>query len=242
MAIYRTDALAGQTVVVLGGTSGLGLATARAARDAGAAVVVAGRSAERLQLVARENGFEAAHVDATDEVAVENLFGSYDRIDHAFVTAGEGVVGPVSENTFAALRPTLDAKVTAAFHVGRHAGPRIRAGGSITFVSGLAAWRPFVGGTTAAAGNAGVEAMGRVLALEMKPVRVNTIVPGVIDTPLLDRVFGAGREKVLAEVARDLPVGRVGRPEDIAHAVLFLMTNEFITGSTLHVDGGALVI
>ena len=240
--IFSKEALAGQVVVVIGGTSGLGLATAQAARDAGAHVLIGGRSAERLGAVAENGGFEPVQIDATDELAMAALFARLDRVDHVFVTAGEGVVGPVSENSFAKLRPTLDAKVTAAFHVGRFAGPRIRPGGSITLVSGLAAWRPFVGGTTAAAGNAGVEAMGRVLALELKPVRVNTIVPGVIDTPMLNRVFGAEREKALVEVAGSLPVGRAGRSEDIAHAVLFLMTNGFVTGSTLHVDGGALVI
>ncbi len=242
MSAFATSALADQFVLILGGTSGLGLGIAKAARDAGAVVIVAARSTDKLAAVAAEFGFKTAQADATKDTDVARLFEELGELDHVVVTAGEGVVGPVVDHTYEELRPTLDAKINGAFNVGRYGGRHIRAGGSITLVSGLAASRPFVGGSTAAAGNAGVEALARVLALELKPVRVNTIVPGVIETPMLDRVFGTRRAETVKAIANRLPVGRIGTTEDVAHAVLFLLTNGFATGSTLHLDGGALVV
>ena len=242
MRAFAPTALEGKMTLVLGGTSGLGLGIARAARAAGSEVVVASRAPEKLKAMAPEFGFKTARADANVDEDVHRLFNEVGDVDHIVVTAGEGVVGPVAEHAFEELRPTLETKIRGAFNVARYGRSHIRTGGSITLVSGLAAWRPFVGGSTAAAANAGVEALGRVLALELKPIRVNTIVPGVIDTPLLDRVFGPGRAETVAAIAKGLPVGRIGTTEDVAHSVLFLLTNEFVTGSTLHVDGGALVV
>lgn len=230
-----------QRVVVLGGSSGLGLATAQAAMREGAEVVIVGRSPERLaqaqEFLPRAKMMAA---DATDEAAVQQLFAEIGTIQHVFVTAAEATLGTIQEKSFEAVRPTLDSKLSAAYHAAKYGAPQI-VSGSITFVSGLAAWRPFVGGTTAAAANAGLEAMGRILALELKPIRVNTVVPGVIDTPLLNQIFGTQKEEQVRKIAESLPVGRIGTPEDVAEAVVFLMASSFITGSVLHVDGGALL-
>ena len=116
------------------------------------------------------------------------------------------------------------------------------AGGSITFMSGTAGRRPLPGAAVASASCGAVDAFARALALDLAPIRVNTITPGYVDTPLFDDILGAARDQVLADAAARLPVGRIGQPEDIAHAVLFLMQNGYVTGINLVVDGGGLLV
>jgi NAD(P)-dependent dehydrogenase (short-subunit alcohol dehydrogenase family) len=115
-------------------------------------------------------------------------------------------------------------------------------GGSFTFCSGVSAWRPRANRSAGAAATAGLESFARGMAVELAPLRVNTICPGSFDTPVLDRAFGARKDEVLASYLSSLPLGRLGRPEELAHAALFLMTNTYVTGTVLHVDGGSLLI
>ncbi|HEY9679957.1 MAG TPA: SDR family oxidoreductase [Oculatellaceae cyanobacterium] len=235
--------LQGKSIVIFGGSSGIGLATAIAAHKRGGRVLIVGRSAERLKKsIELMPGANFAVGDATNELDVARILSDSNTVDHVLVTAAEAIFGAVSDKSYSEVKALIDSKLSAAYHAAKYCSPKMGSTGSITFISGLAAWRPFVTAATAAAANAGVEALGRVLALELKPIRVNTIVPGVIDTPLLDSVLGSDKEKRLAEIGSALPVGRVGRPEDIADAVLFLMGNEFVTGSVLHIDGGALLV
>ena len=140
------------------------------------------------------------------------------------------------------LRPTLDSKIWGALQVVKHSAFQIRVDGSITFISGLAGRRGYAGFAVAGAANAGIEAVARNLAVELAPIRVNTVCAGVIDTEMLDKVFGEQREAVVKAVAEKLPVKRIGRAEEIADAVLFLMGNGFITGATLLVDGGDALV
>ena len=114
--------------------------------------------------------------------------------------------------------------------------------GSITFMSGTSAWRPYPGSSVVAASAGAIEALGRALALELAPIRVNTVCAGIVDTPLLEDFYGKQQEEILRELASRLPVGRIGRPEDIADGVIFLMGNGFITGTVLHIGGGKLLV
>ena len=232
--------LEGKMVVVVGGNSGIGLAVAVAAHAAGAAVVIMGRSVEKLARATAAIGPNATAltVDVTSEASAAEAFAAVPAFDHLFLSAQDAATAPLADTTAEALRPTLDSKIWGAVHVVKQAAGRLRPGGSITFISGLAARKGYPGFVVAAAANAGIEAVARTLAVELAPVRVNTVCAGVIDTDMLDRVFGDKRAEIVASVAAKLPVKRIGRPEEVADAVLFLMGNEFVTGITLLVDGG----
>jgi NAD(P)-dependent dehydrogenase (short-subunit alcohol dehydrogenase family) len=237
----------GSKVVVIGGSSGIGLATAQAAMAEGADVVICARSAERLRAAAAGLGgsVEAVALDIGDEAAVAALFARVDRLDHVFITAGSfpemgpGGPDPRKLNPIEALRPVVQSRLYGPIHVVRHATPKIRPGGSITFTTGVATIRPLPGESFMSATGGGVEALSRGLAVDMAPVRFNVIRPGLIDTPLLDRFMGPQREQIVAMAVARFPAKRAGRPEEIAAAALFLMKNEYVTGIELTVDGGS---
>lgn len=232
------------SVLVLGGTSGIGLATARAALEAGARVTVTGRDEARLADAADNLGARARAVrlDATDEEGTRALVAGMESLDHVFITAGALVLDSRLEPDADALRPAIDTRFWGAVYAAKHAAARIPAGGSITFMSGTAGRRPLPGAAVASASCGAVDAFARALAVDLAPVRVNSIQPGYVDTPLFDDLLGEQREAVLAEAAAKLPVKRIGRPEEIAHAVVFLMTNGYVTGINLVVDGGGLLV
>jgi NAD(P)-dependent dehydrogenase (short-subunit alcohol dehydrogenase family) len=236
--------LAGKTVVVIGGGSGIGLACAEAAHGAGASVVVAGRSVEKLEAARERLGDDVRvfAVDVADEDSVRGLFESVNRLDHLVVTAAETVASDVSESDAGELRPTLDVRVWGGYFAAKHASPRMGDGASITFVSGLSSRRPYPGSAIISASTGAIEAMARSLALELAPIRVNVVRPGIVETPLLDGFYGEDREGFLRDLAERLPVGRVGRPEDIANAAIFLMENGFVSGTVLQIDGGGSLI
>ena len=235
-------------VVIIGGSSGIGLETARLALAEGASVTIAGRSEDRLRRAveslgnSREVGPAGGRVrpvvaDVTDESSVRALFEGEPRVDHLFVPAGElrPGGGDLLKSDLDGLRSILEVRLLGLTHVVRQARPKME-GGSITLMSGLYSTRPAPGGGMAAAAVAAVEGMTRALALDLAPIRVNAVAPGLIDTPLWDS-FGAQREAILARGAT-LPVGRIGRPEEVAAAVIFLMSNGFVTGAVLPIDGG----
>ena len=232
------------TVVILGGSSGIGLATAQAAQSEGAKVVITGRDAARLEnaRVALGGNADARLLDAADENGTRDLFAGLPAIDHVFITAGQLVLDGKLAPTTASLHPALDTRFWGALYAAKYAAPKIRPGGSITFMSGTASRRPLPGAAVATASCGAVDAFARALALDLAPIRVNTIQPGFVDTPLLDGIFGDQRETILAATGAKLPVGRVGRPDEIAHAVLFLMKNGYVTGINLVVDGGGLLV
>lgn len=231
-------------IVVLGGSSGIGLATAKAARAEEAQVVITGRSPERLRQARAAIGDAVRTVvlDVADETGTESFFRSFDRVDHVFITAGtlvkDSQLAPESES----LRPAMDMRFWGALFAAKYAAPRMTGGGSITFMSGTAAQRPIIGASVATASCSAVEGFARSLAVDLAPIRVNTIQPGFVDTPLLDGLLGARRNEVLTSVAARLPVRRIGRPEEVADAVLFLMKNGYVTGITLTIDGGGLLV
>jgi NAD(P)-dependent dehydrogenase (short-subunit alcohol dehydrogenase family) len=232
--------LNGQQVVIIGGSSGIGLETARLALAEGAFVTIAARSEERLRKAAQllaSDRVQSAVADLSDESSIRSLFAKLAQIDHVFVPAGElrPGGGDALKSDMDGLRSIFEVRLLGVAHVVRQAKPRMQ-GGSITLMSGLYSTRPSAGGAIGAAAVAAVEGMTRALALDLAPTRVNAVAPGLIDTPLWDS-FGAQRDAILASTAK-LPVGRAGRPEEVAASVIFLMCNGFVTGAVLPVDGG----
>lgn len=230
--------LAGAQVVVVGGSSGVGLATAALARQQGAHVTIASRSAARLAQAQKTLGdVRTVVADIASEEAVQGLFAGLDRVDHVLVSAGTLGNGRIVENDLGTLRRIVDERLFGVVHVVRQARPRMTEG-SITFTSGSLSSRPRPGMAIFTAALAAVEALAPALTLEVAPVRINVVTPGLIDTPLLDGAFGADRETLIAARAAVLPGKRVGTPEEVAQAVLMCMTNAYLNGVVLHIDGG----
>jgi NAD(P)-dependent dehydrogenase (short-subunit alcohol dehydrogenase family) len=238
--------LDGKRVVVIGGSSGIGLETARLALSLGASVTIAGRSKDRLSRAAATlknvpDRLRTVVADMADGQSIQSLFSGESQVDHVFVPAGE--LRPESADLLtgdiAGMRSVLEVRLLGVAHVVRHARSLMK-NGSIVLMSGLYATRPAAAGAMAAAAVAAIGGMTRALALDLAPIRVNAVAPGLIDTPLWD-TFGPQREAILASASK-LPVGRAGRPEEIAEAVVFLMTNGFVTGVVLPVDGGGSLV
>jgi NAD(P)-dependent dehydrogenase (short-subunit alcohol dehydrogenase family) len=232
--------LTGKRLVVVGGTSGMGLATARLAAQLGADVVAAGRRPPEGRSAV--DGVRQAQVDVTDEASVRALFDDVGELDHLLVTSSPGSPGPFLEQDLAAARTFLDGKLLGSWSCARYAAPRIRPGGSITFVTGAAVVRPPRHAAMVTAAFAAVEALSRALALELGPLRVNTIRPGYTDSEMWSSLSAADRDELRRRVADAMPVGRMGTPEDIAHAAIFLMTSRQTTGAVLEVSGGETLV
>jgi NAD(P)-dependent dehydrogenase (short-subunit alcohol dehydrogenase family) len=230
-------------IVVIGGGSGMGLEVAKKLLADGAEVVIAGRSEERLQAARGALGadrVETATVDIGERSQVAALFARVGRLNHLVVTAADLPYGPAVELTEAALMRAVRSKLLGPLFAAQESAPRLERGGSITFTSGIAAQRPMRGGSAAAAINSGLEGLVRALAIELAPIRVNAVSPGWTETPIWDGLAGIAERKqeLFSAMAARLPTGRIGRPDDIADAIVFLMRNEFCTGTVLDVDGG----
>ncbi|HEY6753488.1 MAG TPA: SDR family oxidoreductase [Pseudolabrys sp.] len=232
--------LSGKKVVVVGGSSGIGLATAVLAKSEGADVVIASRNAERLKAAAEKCGATAIATDVTSDESVANLFRSRGPVDHVVITAAQLRTGPFKTVSMDDVRATMESKFWGAWRVARAA--EIRAGGSLTLVTGYLSVRPRPGAAIVGAVNGALESLTRGLALELAPVRVNAVSPGTIDTPIRSSMPEDARRDMLTKTAAVLPVGRVGAGEDIARQILTFMTVGFATGSVVYIDGGALVV
>src|SRR5690349_12042935 len=230
--------LAGKKVVVVGGSSGIGLATAELAKKEGAEVVVASRNAERLKAAADRIGAKAIAADVTSDDSVADLFRRCGPVDHVVVTAAQLRTGPFKTVAMDDVRATMESKFWGAWRVARSA--EIRPGGSLTLVSGFLSVRPRPNSAIVGSANGALESLSRALALELAPVRVNAVSPGIIDTPIRAAMPEEARRDMLAKAAASLPVGRVGQGEDIARQILAFMANGFATGSIVYIDGGAL--
>jgi NAD(P)-dependent dehydrogenase (short-subunit alcohol dehydrogenase family) len=232
--------LAGKKVVVVGGSSGIGLATAELARREGADVIIASRSAAKLDPIAERLNAIAIPTDVTSDESVVNLFKASGPVDHVVVTAAQLRTGPFKTVPMEDVRSTLESKVWGAWRVARAA--QFRPGGSLTLISGFLSVRPRPNSAIVAVANGALESLARALALELAPVRVNCVSPGIIDTPIRAAMPEEACKDMLAKAAASLPVGRVGLGEDIAQQILGFMRNGFATGSIVYLDGGALVI
>lgn len=231
--------LAGKKVVVIGGSSGIGLATAELAKAQGAEVIIASRSAAKLEPIAERLKVTAIPADVTSDQSVAELFKRTGVVDHVVLTAAQLRTGPFKTVAMEDVRATMEGKFWGAWRVAREA--EIRPGGSLTLVTGFLSVRPRPNSAIISAANGALESLARALALELAPVRVNAVSPGVIDTPIRAAMPEAARKEMLAKTAAALPVGRVGMAEDIAQQIASFMNNGFATGSIVYVDGGALV-
>jgi NAD(P)-dependent dehydrogenase (short-subunit alcohol dehydrogenase family) len=231
--------LKGQKVVVVGGSSGIGFSTAELATREGAEVIIASRNPERLKAAADNIDARAIPADVTSDQSVEDLFRACGPVDHVVVTAAQLRSGPFKTVAMDDVRATMEGKFWGSWRVARFA--EIRPGGSLTLVSGFLSIRPRPNSAIVGAANGAIESLARSLALELAPVRVNCVSPGIIDTPIRAAMPEAARRDMLAKTAASLPVGRVGVGEDIARQILAFMTIGFATGSIVYLDGGALI-
>jgi NAD(P)-dependent dehydrogenase (short-subunit alcohol dehydrogenase family) len=233
----------GQRAIIIGGSSGIGLAAARALAARGAQVVIAGRSLEKLERALPQigDGAQARPLDISQEAAVEEFFASIGNFDHLVTSVSTSVVGTILDTEVVRARQAFDTKFWGQYVAARAAARRIRRDGSITLVSGIAGRRPPAGGTVLAAQNGAVEAFTRAAAVEFAPVRVNAIAPGLIDTPFWEHAGAGKRDAIYAASAARAPLRRVGSPEDCAAAIVALIESSYITGVVIDVDGGALL-
>src|ERR1700716_43668 len=224
--------LAGKKVVVVGGSSGIGLAPAELAKREGADVILASRNVDRLDAVAAKLNAIAIPADVTSDESIVNLFRRCGPVDHVVVTAAQLRSGPFKTVSMDDVRATMESRFWGAWRVARSA--EIRPGGSLTLVSGFLSVRPRPNSAIVSAANGALESLSRALALELAPLRVNCVSPGIIDTPIRAAMPEEARKEMLAKPAAGLPVGRVGLGEDVARQIVACMSNGFMTGSTIY--------
>jgi NAD(P)-dependent dehydrogenase (short-subunit alcohol dehydrogenase family) len=235
------NSLQEQRVLVVGGSSGIGFETAAAAGSAEASVTIASRSQSRLKAAAAKLGrnVETAVLDTNDNAAIEQFFARDEPWDHIVISSSQTKSGPLRGLDLGDARAAMESKFWGAYRIARVA--RLQESGSLTLISGFLSERPSASSVLQGAINAALEALSRGLALELAPVRVNAVSPGLIETPLWDGLSEEQRKAMFESAAARLPARRVGKPADIASAVLFLLTTPFATGSTVRVDGGGVI-
>ncbi len=240
VATRREPELTGQTVVLIGGSAGIGLETARRARAEGADVILTGRNPERLRQAAAEVGaHRTAAFDATDAASLARFFQDLPaQIDHVMVTAGGPTYGPLLEMDSEQVRQGLCDHIVQALEVARNAAGKIRPGGSLLIMGGTGGRRIGHGLGIASAATAALPPFAATLALELAPVRVNLIAAGFVDTSLSASLLGDRLEERRAELRATLPIGRVVGPADVAALAVHIMTNTALTGATYDIDGG----
>ena len=240
----REPGLAGQTVVLIGGSAGIGLETARHARGEGADVVLTGRDPERLERAARDvDARSSAAFDAGDPAALARFFQDLpDPIDHVLVTAGGPSYGPLLEMDAAAVREALSGHVVMGLEVARNVAGRMRPGGTLLLMGGTGGRRIRRELGIVSAATAALPPFVAALALELAPVRVNLIAAGFVDTPLSASLLGDALEARREQLGATLPIRRVVGPDDVAALAVHLMTNTALTGATYDIDGGQQLI
>lgn len=233
------DSKSQQKAVVMGGSSGIGLASAHVLNTKGFSVTVTGRNPEKLAKATHGTSIASAVVDAASDEAVSRFFENFGPVDHVVITlSGAKGAGPFPSVGVSQLQEGFTAKFFAHWRVAQAALPKLSPHGSLTFVSAISARCAMPGTVGLAAINGAIEAMIKPLAREIKPRRVNAVSPGVIETPWWDAVPQDQRKKLLDSTAAASVVGRNGRPEEVADAIAFLVTNEFVTGTIIEIDGG----
>jgi NAD(P)-dependent dehydrogenase (short-subunit alcohol dehydrogenase family) len=241
--------LEGKKIVIVGGSSGIGLGVAAAVLERGGDVVIVGRSSEKLQTAIRSLGEDrlgaggsvrTLAADMTKEAEVAKLFDEIDAFDHLVSTAGTPPPGdPIEQTDMEVIRGFVDNKLIGAVMLAKHAARTLKAGGSMTFTSGINRDRPPIpGGAVVSAVAGSFSYFARALALELAPTRVNIVSPGWVDSPMWDVLVGEAKSGFFADMASRLPSGRIATRADVAPAYVYLMESEFTTGETIRIDGG----
>jgi NAD(P)-dependent dehydrogenase (short-subunit alcohol dehydrogenase family) len=225
-------------VVVVGRGSGIARAITLRARSEGARVVVAGRDRDKLAGAYNDPDISAETVDVTDDASIAALAERVGPVDHVVSTASARARGKLTELHRRDLQLSFDTKVIGPTMLAKYFAPHMNPGGSLSLFSGVNAFKVNVGYLGVAITNGAVDFLTRSLAVELAPLRVNSISPGVIDTGAWDSLGDKGKRDYFDHVSANNPAGRIGTPEDVADAVLFAMTNTFLTGVTLKIDGG----
>ena len=237
--------LKAQRIVVLGGSSGIGLATAQAAAREGATVAIASSQKTRIDeaLATLPAGTEGHVLDLTDSRTTQALFAQLGSFDHLVFTAGETLqLGGLADTDMDAARRFFTLRYWGAYCAAKYGSSNIRKGGSIVFTSGIAGQRPRAGWSLGASICAAMEGLTRALAVELAPIRVNIVSPGIVRTPLWANMAEADQAALYQQMADRLPVGHVGEAAEIAQAYLYLMRQTYSTGQVLVVDGGAVLV
>jgi NAD(P)-dependent dehydrogenase (short-subunit alcohol dehydrogenase family) len=244
MDITTSRSLAGQTVVVLGGSAGIGLETARLARAEGAAVILVGRDPGHLERAAAEVGAAGtAAFDASDPERLEEFFGGLaEPVDHVMVTAGGNYYARLADLDFTQVQKLVDEHLLLPVHLARAVIGRINPGGALLFMGGTGGRRPALGLVLPGALTAAQPLLVANLALELAPIRVNAIAAGFVDTPLSARLLGDDLAARREELRTKLPIHRVVQPADVAALAIHLMVNTALTGATYDIDGGQQIV
>ena len=243
--MLRENGFENKQVVIVGGSSGIGLAVAEEAASQGADVVIVSSSAERVQEAIKSIGGEARGqaVDVSDEKAVESFFSNLGTFDHLVFTAGDSLqLNELAKTDLKQARRAFELRYWSALTTVKYGSPQIRKGGSIVLTTGVAGRRPHSGWVIAASVCGTIEALTRALAVELAPIRVNAVCPGVVRTNLWQSMNADAREQLYESVGKSLLVGRVGEACEIARVYLFLMQEGYSTGQTVVVDGGAVLV
>jgi NAD(P)-dependent dehydrogenase (short-subunit alcohol dehydrogenase family) len=241
----RGSGLRDKRVIILGGSSGIGLAVVEQASSEGAKVVVVSSNPERVQKAVQSVGGEVdgQTVDLSEEEAVAALFTKLGPFDHLIFTAGDSLrLHELAATDLKQARRAFELRYWSALAAVKYGSPHIRKGGSIVLTTGVAGRRPHKGWAVAASVCGTIEALTRALAIELAPIRVNAVSPGLVRTNLWQNMSAAERAHLYESVGNSLPIGRVGEVDDVAQAYLFLMQEEFSTGQTVVVDGGMVLV
>ena len=241
----RQNGFENKKVVIVGVSSGIGLAVAEEAASQGADVVIVSSNAERVQKAIKSIGgkTQGQAVDVSDEGAVESFFKKLGAFDHLVFTAGDSLhVRELAQTDLKQARRAFELRYWSALATVKYGSPQIRKGGSVVLTTGVAGQRPHSGWVIAASVCGTIEALTRALAVELAPIRVNAVSPGVVRTNLWQNMSSADREQLFESIGKRLPAGRVGEAHDIAQAYLFLMKEGFSTGQIVVVDGGTVLV
>jgi NAD(P)-dependent dehydrogenase (short-subunit alcohol dehydrogenase family) len=242
-SMQREQGLQGQTVVVIGGSAGIGLETARRASAEGAKVILTGRNSERLQRAATElDAFSKSAFDATDFNLLEKFFEELPPVDHILVTGPGPYYAPLADFDFDRARRDIEAHMLLPLKVARNARNKVRPGGTLLFMGGTGGRKVTKGFALISALTAAMPAMAKNLALELAPIRVNVIAAGFVDTPLSAELLGDQLENRRNQLRNTLPIGRVVGPADVAALAVHIMTNTALTGATYDIDGGQQLV
>lgn len=236
--------LKSKKVVVVGGSSGMGLAVAQLAFELGAEVTLTSRNLEKAIAAAAaiDATVKGLALDVDDEQAVNAFFKPFSAIDHIYIAAGSTKLGSVSDGVLEEAMQSFNTRILGNLRVVRAVSNKMNATGSITFTGGVSTDRPIAGAWVSGLGTASAEQLARVLVMELPHIRFNAVSPGYTDTPMWDAIMGDNKASILASVAEQLPVKKIATPQEVASAVVFLMSNASVTGEVIHIDGGQRLI